>query len=260
MSNRVEALSVKASRSLVVNGLRVEVTPDGSLMDNVLVPALERVIAGADGRRRSYVFLAAPPATGKSVLATLLVQQARHLDIDAVGIDGFHYAQAYLETTFVDTDSGRVPLASYKGAPDTFDTAALGRCLRLGRSRDIAWPVYDRAVHDVVLDAQSVTASLVIVEGNWLLLDDPRWAPLTAHSSFNVFIDADPHLLRDRLIDRKMRGGASRAEAVAFYDRSDRLNVERVLDQSDRSKVDLLLRLAPDGTIKHVKQGETAHE
>jgi pantothenate kinase len=253
MSSKVEALSVKATRSLVVNGLRVEVTPDVSLMDEVLVPALERVAAGGDGRRRSYVFLAAPPATGKSVLATLLVQQARHLDVDAVGIDGFHYPQTYLESTLVDTDSGRVPLASYKGAPDTFDTAALGRCLRLARTRDIAWPVYDRVVHDVVPDAQTVTAGLVVVEGNWLLLDDPRWAPLAAHSSLNVFIDADPHLLRDRLIERKVRGGASRAEAVAFYERSDRHNVTRVLEGTDRSKVDLLLRLHPDGSLTHVE-------
>ncbi len=240
-------------RSLVVNGLRVEVRPDHRIIDEVLVPRLEQTMGEAAGSGRTYVFLVAPPATGKSVLASLLVERAQHLDLDAVGIDGFHHSAAHLATTLVSTPEGRLPLASFKGAPDTFDTTALDRCLAEGRTRDVAWPVYDRSVHDVVADAHLVTAGLVVVEGNWLLLDDPRWEPLSRHSSLNVFIDAEPHQLRDRLIERKMRGGATRAEAESFYERSDRLNVERVLAQTDRSKVDLLLRLCPDGSIQ---QGE----
>lgn len=246
-----------AVRSLVVNGLRLEVRPDYRVIDEVLLPRLEETLDDASGPGRTYVFLVAPPATGKSVLASLLVERAGHLDLDAVGIDGFHYSAAHLATTLVATPEGELPLARYKGAPGTFDTAALDRCLAEGRTRDVAWPVYDRTVHDVVADAHVVTAGLVVVEGNWLLLDDPRWEPLSRHSSLNVFIEADPHLLRDRLIDRKMHGGATRADAESFYERSDRLNVERVLDQTDRSKVDLLLRLCPDGTIQ---QGETAHD
>lgn len=237
-------------RPLVVNGLTLDVTPDYRVMDDVLVPALERVASRHLGERRTFVFLVAPPATGKSVLAALLADHASHLDVDAVGIDGFHYPQARLDETYIDTDTGHQPLARFKGAPETFDTAALDRCLEQSRADEVRWPEYDRLAHDVVPQAHLVTASLVIVEGNWLLLDDHRWAPLARHSAFNVFVDAHPALLRDRLIDRKVRGGATQAQAEEFFERSDRLNVERVLEHTDRSQVDLTLRLHPDGSIQ----------
>lgn len=239
-----------SQQRVVVNGLAVDATIDHSLIDGVLVPRLEQVVRAAGDAHRTYVFLAAPPGTGKSVLAEVLVRQARHLDIDAVGLDGFHYPHRQLERTVVPTPSGEVPLARFKGAPETFDTDALHHFLVAGRTDDLAWPVYDRVTHDVQADAHLLTAGLVVVEGNWLLLDDPRWAPLVQHSSYNIFIEAEPHLLRERLIERKVRGGATRAEAESFYERSDRLNVERVLDQTDRSKVDLLLRLCPDGNLE----------
>ena len=105
-------------------------------------------------------------------------------------------------------------------------------------------------MHDVVPGDRPVTAGLVLVEGNWLLLDEPGWRDLATHSAYNVFLEADPALLRDRLIDRKVRGGLTRAAAVDFYERSDRLNVERVLTGTDRSKVDLLLHLNADGTTE----------
>lgn len=233
-----------------VNGLRVDALVDRHLFDDLLVPRLEELARGAAPGRRDFVFLAAPPGTGKSTLAALLVEQARHLDIDAVGIDGFHHRQSYLDTHRLETPSGPVLLAEVKGAPETFAVDALARHLDVGRTRDLDWPVYDRIVHDVVPEAQQVRASLVVVEGNWLLLDEPGWADLTAYSVFNVFVDAPADLLRDRLTDRKVNGGLSRRDAEAFYERSDRLNVERVLTHTDRSKIDLLLHLTSDGTIQ----------
>ena len=245
------------ARTVLVNGLEIEVSPHDRLMDDVLIPHLERLRDRHDGGRRTFVFLVAPPATGKSVLATLLAERARHLDVDAVGIDGFHLDQATLQRTWVGDGEHRTLLASIKGAPETFDVAALERCLAESRERDVAWPVYDRTLHDVVPAAHPVEAGLVVVEGNWLLLDDPRWRPLAAYSALNIFIDAPPELLRRRLIDRKVRGGATLSEAEAFYERSDRLNVQRVLERTDRRLVDLELRLCADGSIQHVDTRRT---
>ena len=245
--------STATTRRLVVNGLEIDVAPDHAVMDDVLVPALERVLREAGTRHRTFVFLVAPPAAGKSVLATLLVERAGHLDVDAVGLDGFHLPQATLERTHVDVAGRRTSLASIKGAPETFDVEALRRCLSRSREHDVAWPVYDRTLHDAVPEAHLVEARLVVVEGNWLLLDDPRWRGLAAESALNIFIDAPPELLRQRLVDRKVRGGATPSEAEAFYERSDRLNVHRVLEQTDRSLVDLELRLLPDGSLMHAE-------
>lgn len=236
--------------SVVVNGLEVEAVVDHELIDGVLLPTLERLSARVRPGRREYVFLVAPPGAGKSTLAALLEDRARHLDLDVVGIDGFHHPASYLATHHVRRGDEQVPLSAVKGAPETFDVAGLARLLEAGRERPLPWPGYDRVLHDVVPGDRPVTAGLVLVEGTWLLLDEPGWAELSAHSSFNVFLEAEPGLLRDRLIERKVRGGLSREAAVDFYERSDRLNVERVLACSDRSKVDLLLHLNTDGTTE----------
>ena len=37
-----------------------------------------------------------------------------------------------------------------------------------------------------------VTAPVVIVEGNWLLLDDERWRTLMEYCDFSLFIRAPP--------------------------------------------------------------------
>ena len=50
---------------------------------------------------RLVVFLAAPPATGKSTLAAFLAglsQKFSCMPVQAVGLDGFHYQQEYILT------------------------------------------------------------------------------------------------------------------------------------------------------------------
>ena len=239
---------------VLVNGFEIEAVVNRHLVDEVLLPRLAALAAERPRSRRTFAFLVAPPGAGKSTLAAVLVERARRwsagaLDLDAVGIDGFHHPNAFLETHVLETADGEVPLSEVKGAPETFDVQALSAHLEAATTRDLAWPVYDRTLHDVVPARQQVTAGVVLVEGNWLLLDEPGWSDLAAYSAFTVFVDAEPDLLRQRLIDRKVRGGLTPDAAADFYDRSDRLNVERVLRRSDRSRVDLLLHLRPDGTI-----------
>lgn len=239
-----------STERVVVNGLEFDAAVDRHVLDSVLVPRLAELAEQVEPGRRNFVFLVAPPGTGKSTLVALLLARAAHLDVDAVGIDGFHHSQRYLDTHQVETPGGPAPLARIKGAPETFDMHALAGHLEMARTRDLAWPVYDRTIHDVVPAAQHVRAGLVVVEGNWLLLDEPGWSELTAYSSFNIFIDADAELLRERLVGRKVRGGLSLRAAEEFYERSDRVNVERVLTHTDRSAIDLLLHLQTDGTIQ----------
>ncbi|HEV2798522.1 MAG TPA: nucleoside/nucleotide kinase family protein [Nocardioides sp.] len=235
---------------VVVNGLAVHAVVADDLIDTVLLPVVERLADAAVAGRRTFVFQAAPPGAGKSTLAAILLDRARHLDLDVVGIDGFHHRAAYLREHHLRRGDDVVPLAAVKGAPETFDLAALRAHLEQAGTRDLPWPGYDRVRHDVVPGERPVTAGVVLVEGTWLLLDEPGWADLSAYSAFNIFVEADPALLRDRLIDRKVRGGLDRDAALAFYEHSDRLNVDRVLSRTDRTKVDLLLHLNSDGTTE----------
>ncbi len=239
---------------LTVNGLDQEIAYDRHAVEDLLVPLLQEWIARTQGVGRHYAFLAAPPGTGKSTIAMLL---ERHFgnDLQCLGIDGFHYPQQALDsTTVLDEDGREVSLASIKGAPETFDVAELERLLARSSSRDVRWPVYDRRLHDVVADGATVTAHHILLEGNWLLLDEDPWRSLRRHAEVAIFIKAPPAMLRERLVNRKVAGGLSRPEAEAFYLLSDGPNVERVLSRSHLDSVDLLLEMDANGALHERKK------
>ena len=87
-------------------------------------------------------------------------------------------------------------------------------------------------IHDVVPDAIDVEDEIILIEGNYLLLKNPRWTNIRAMADYTVFIKADPELLKHRLIERKIKGGKTQNEAEHFYNTSDSKNVELVLNNS----------------------------
>lgn len=230
---------------LMVNGLRVEAHYDDDEIENVHKPLLQRLarLHCANARRRTIVFLSAPPGTGKSTLTTFwefLSRQAPSLpEIQTLPMDGFHHYNEWLDTH---------NLRAYKGAPETFDVDKLAQNLRQIREGEGTWPQYDRQKHDPVEDAIAVSAPIVIVEGNWLLRDDERWRALARFCDFSLFIRAPAEALHARLVERKLAGGLSPADAEAFYLRTDGPNVRRVLEHS--RPADLTLEMAVSGAYR----------
>ena len=210
---------------LTVNGLKIQAQYQNEEIENVHKPLLHMLAAlqTVNPQRRTVVFLCAPPGTGKSTLTTFweyIAQQDPELPaIQTLPMDGFHHYNSWLDAH---------QLRPFKGAPETFDVAKLAENLRQVVEGDCTWPQYDRQKHDPVEDALHVTAPLVIVEGNWLLLDD-----------------APAQILRERLISRKIAGGLSRQEAEAFYARTDGPNVERVLMNSRQAN--LIVEMTEEG-------------
>ncbi|MBQ7455760.1 MAG: nucleoside/nucleotide kinase family protein [Clostridia bacterium] len=228
---------------MIVNGFPVRAEYEDGTVENVFRPLLRRWEAMRRERGgRLIVFLAAPPAAGKSTLAAFL-QRLSGDALQAVGMDGFHYPQTYIETHTLPRGGQEVPMRSQKGAPDTFDVEKLDAALRALRAGDVLWPAYDRKAHDVVENAVLVTAPIVLVEGNYLLLDAPVWRDLPRDDA--VFLQADEALLRPRLIARKMRGGLTQAEAEAYYEACDGPNARLVLERS--LPADVTLRLTENG-------------
>ncbi|MDO4548380.1 MAG: nucleoside/nucleotide kinase family protein [Clostridia bacterium] len=233
-----------------VNGFDVAARYDRAFLDETVVPLIRR-FAGMRQKagRGIVVFLAAPPAAGKSTLAQLFMTLSSGIvPLQALGMDGFHYHQSYLESHEIVRAGETIPLYKVKGGPESFDVAKLNDKLRRFISGErIKWPFYDRRLHDVVEDAIEVDAEIAFVEGNWLLLKDDIWKETSKLCDYSITLTAPGDMLRDRLISRKMKGGATKDEAHRHYEFNDEPNIRRFL--SDSARGDLVLTMDASGAI-----------
>lgn len=213
---------------LTVNGLNVQAQYHDEEIERVHKPLLRMLAAlqTVNPQRRTVVFLCAPPGTGKSTLTTFweyLAQQDPELPaIQTLPMDGF---------TITIAGWTRINCAPSK-AHQRHLTLRNWRKSAPGGGRGLYVAAVRSTKHDPVEDALHVTAPLVIVEGNWLLLDDEKWCQLAQFCDFSIFINAPATALRERLVGRKLAGGVSLADAEAFYYRTDGPNVRRVLEES----------------------------
>lgn len=232
----------------LVNGFEVTAQYDERAVTDVFRPMLERLttMQRAHGDRL-IVFLAAPPAVGKSTLAAFLeylsAQNAALTPVQALGLDGFHYHQDYILTHTVMCDGKSVPMKSVKGAPESFDVSKLTETLARVKQENLKWPYYDRRLHDVVEEKIGVTGDILLIEGNWLLLNEPEWCDLQC--DYGIFIGAEESMLRDRLVQRKMRGGLTLEAAEDFYESCDGPNIRRCMANSRPGELNL--QMVADG-------------
>ncbi len=157
---------------------------------------LADALAAGQGRARRLVAIAGAPGAGKSTFADRLhAAIAPRLAVEVLPMDGFHYDDAVLHAR------GHRPR---KGAPHTFDVDGLAAMLaRLSADdgRDVAVPVFDRAIEIARAGARIIPAAarLILVEGNYLLLDDPAWAALRPSFDATVFLAVPEPTLEARL-------------------------------------------------------------
>ncbi len=222
---------------LMINGLAHKVQYNQETIDSLFLPFLRRMTSLQQKKRqRILVYLAAPPGTGKSTLALLLEKLSQMGEgieqVQAIGLDGFHYPASYIAGHSVERDGRIVPMAEVKGCPETFDVKRLRDKLQAVKTGDVRWPVYDRRRHDVVDEVITVRRKIILLEGNWLLFREAGWQDIYSFADYTLFIAARPVDLRERLIQRKIRGGMTQQEAERFYEVSDRRNVDLVLSRS----------------------------
>ena len=237
-----------------INGIKVSARYSERAVNEIFVPLLEKLTAmqRAAGRR-ILVMLAAPPGAGKSTLVSFLEKLSREhpglCPVQAVGMDGFHRRQEYLLTHSAVRDGREIRMVEIKGAPVTFDLEKLASAIRQVRSEGTCgWPVYDRLLHNPVEDAITVNSDIVLLEGNYLLLDEEGWRDLSAYADYTVSVSAGETLLRERLISRKKLTGVTEDAAVRFVDFSDMPNVRLCLERS--RPADLRLQVGEDGDYR----------
>nr|WP_289073263.1 nucleoside/nucleotide kinase family protein [uncultured Halomonas sp.] len=190
-----------------------------------LVSLSHQLLDAADGKARWMVALAGPPGAGKSYRSALLceaINQLRPGQAVVVPMDGYHFDNAVL-------GDEQLPV---KGAPHTFDVEGLHHDLTRIRRVDkpVAVPVFDRPLDLARAGGRLVMPEhrIVIVEGNYLLLDQDPWRSLHALFDWTLFIDVDDAVLVERLVNRWLCMGQDRTGALERTHQKDMLNAALV--------------------------------
>lgn len=186
-------------------------------------------IAAVQDRRpgeRVMIGIAGPPGAGKSTLAEAVVA-ALGSRAALVAMDGFHFDNRVLAAR---------GLSARKGAPESFDALGLLRALTRLRAaaEEVALPIFDRERDLAIAGAAvaPVSAEIVVVEGNYLLLRHPPWRAMSALFDASIFLAPSMAELERRLLARWRRHGRADAEAAAWVRDNDLVNARLVLDQS----------------------------
>lgn len=193
-------------------------------------------------KNRVIIGMAGPTGAGKSVLAVLFKELAKQAALpcafEVVTIDAYHFPNRHLLAEIVDG----VPLKQNKGRFDTYDVAALAADLKnFSRGADIAFPAYSRKLHDPVPNQIKICtpATLLLIEGLWLLSDLGEWKQIRPLLNSCYFIESDQERTRQAVIKRHMTGGRTLESASKHYEEVDGRNSELVL--RDRGKADKIV-------------------
>lgn len=189
--------------------------------------------------RPLMVGLAGMPGSGKTTAASAL-ERLLGPSCLVVPMDGFHLPMASLRAR---PDAAA---AIYRrGAPDTFDPAALRECLHKIRSPDgpneLTLPGFDHAIGDPTPGAafDRRVHRVVLVEGLYLLHDADNWEGTAEAFDRTVYIDADIEECVTRVKERNKVIPGYTAEEIA-----------RKTEEVDRANAMIVQRSAPRADIR----------
>lgn len=186
-----------------------------------------------------WIGLAGAPGSGKSTFASKLKTQLGERMI-VVPMDGYHFYRHEL-----DTMPDPALAHARRGAPFTFNAHRFVDNLKQARiSGQGTFPEFHHGSGDPVEDAIQLIESppvIVLVEGNYLLLDQPPWQQLKDQVFDETwFMDVPVEECRKRVFQRHLNVGRTAKEAQQRVDDNDGPNAELVI-QSSRHLADRLI-------------------
>lgn len=210
---------------------------------------------------RYIVAFAGVPGSGKTTIAEAVVQLLNsdtQVRAALLPMDGFHLSRAALDQL-----PNSMEAYLRRGAPWTFDVARfvdfvhrlrtwadktplVPRLEQFPATDVIRAPAFDHEAKDPVEDGITITPDtlIIIVEGNYLLLNEPGWRDLASLVDYRVFIDTDLKEARERTAKRHVQSGIEKTLADGYrrVDSNDYLNALSIRDKL----------LAPDVVVKSV--------
>ena len=180
---------------------------------NKLATELLETLSKTTDKGRYFLGITGCPASGKSMLAESLSDEINFRTGDdlaaVVPMDGFHLPNSILKER---------RLTKVKGSPETFDADSFVELInRLHEFPDqyIMCPAYDRKIHDPVENSITIKPCnrLIIVEGNYLLLNASPWNRIRTQLNEVWYIDTPLITVKERLLHRHVAGGAGKDEA-----------------------------------------------
>jgi len=249
----------RLSRSpLLIDQADTTLNVDRVQVEQFYLPLATTLLASHPSASRFMVAVAGPPGSGKTAFASTLVAvinaEAEHDMAVLVGLDGWHYPNAYLATRFINQGDGQITLQRIKGSPETFDATNAYDCLsKMRNGGRVTFPVYSRRLHEPMSGGGLVALShkMVIVEGNYLLLDEDPWRRFLELFDVCIFISAPLETLVASLAERHQRGGKSPEVTTRHIRQVDLPNASRVVPSAARAQV--LVHKADARTIDRIE-------
>lgn len=241
------------AKELDAAGDRVPIDVSRGQVESLLLPlALAIENQARVKQQRVLVGVTGGAGTGKTILGVLLCRVLRVLSGEEIavplGVDAYHFPNAFLDTHVEIQQGKEVPLRQIKGLPPTFDVEALVadlHRLRSSEGHEIRLPVYDRGRHDPVPGALDVRPHhrIVVVEGLHLLRSEPGWKDARDCLDLCILIELPLETCRRRVVGRKIAAGRPPADVHAHFERVDRPTLEELRDPAVRGRADLVVQL-----------------
>lgn len=189
---------------------------------------------------RILIGIVGKPGAGKSTITSKLREILPQEETTILSQDGYHLSNAQLK------ELGR---SDRKGAPDTFDPISFTELLKrvsTDLENDIYFPIFHREIEESIAAEGVITSKtkIVLVEGNYLLLESHGWHDVANHLDETWYLNIDDDIRLKRLVARHIEYGKDPDFAHSWAHGTDEANARLI--EATKVRADAFLAMSED--------------